>query len=82
MFLDLTTWGPIKEKKQHVMQSFAKFYAKFCRDKIHIINIMRNSAIHQRASARKSKLLFSQPLTGGVNWVNLPAGSKLGVLCG
>lgn len=28
-------------------QSFAKFYAKFRRVKIHIINILRTSAIHQ-----------------------------------
>ena len=36
--------------------SFAKFYAKFRRVKSHIIKYLRNSAINQRASARKQKL--------------------------
>jgi len=31
-------------KKQYVTQSFAKFYAKFRRVKIHIISLLRNPA--------------------------------------
>jgi len=44
-----------KYKHRSFSQSFAEFYAESRKVKIHVINLQRNSAFHQRASARNKK---------------------------
>ena len=53
-----------KYEKKSFSQSFAEFNAESRKDKNLIINILRNSAVHQRDSARNKKELFRQPPGG------------------
>jgi REP element-mobilizing transposase RayT len=50
-----------KYEKKSFSQSFAEFNAESRKDKNLIINILRNSAVHQLDSARNKKELFRQP---------------------
>jgi hypothetical protein len=61
-------WLTKKYEKKSFSQSFAEFNAESRKDKNLIINILRNSAVHQRDSARNKKELFRQPLGGWDFW--------------